>query len=148
MQSKVVSVRGWLSLGVFGYRSPVGVDLHRQRIQESFYIDRRRKGGSEHQQRRIQEKICITGESRQDQLIDEKGSRRRSSSAEDTGELLHRQTNEGDSEYQHQGNQEKICNSGALRQDQLIDEKGPRRRSSWAEDPGELLHRQTKEGRL
>ena len=41
LQSRVVSVWGWLSLCVFGYRSPVGVDLHRQRIKESFNIDRR-----------------------------------------------------------------------------------------------------------
>ena len=142
LQSMVVSVWGWLSLGVFEYRSPArvdckfgsetadegdserqqrrmqekictggekihhgritssttknqGVDLHRQRIQERFYIDRRRKGGSEHQQWRIQEKICIGGESRQDKLIDEKGSKRGSSSAEDPGELPHRQTEEG-----------------------------------------------------
>ena len=49
---------------------------------------------SEHQQRRIQEKICIGAQSRRDQLIDEKRSRSGSSSAEDPGELLHRQTEE------------------------------------------------------
>ena len=48
------------------------VDLHRQMIQESFFMDRRRKGGSENQPRKIQEKICIGGEPGQDHLIDEK----------------------------------------------------------------------------
>ena len=38
-----------------------GVDLHLQRIKESFFIDRRRKGASGDQQRRIHEKICIGG---------------------------------------------------------------------------------------
>ena len=57
------------------------VDLHRQRIHESLYMDRRRKGCSDRQQRRIEEKICIGGESRQEQLIDEEGLRSGSSSA-------------------------------------------------------------------
>ena len=72
------------------------MDLHRQRIQERFYIHRRRKGDSERQQLRLQEKTCIGGASRQDHLIDEKGSRSESSSTEDPGELLHRQTEEGE----------------------------------------------------
>ena len=72
-----------------------GVDLHLQRIKESFFfIDRRRKGVLGDQQRRIQEKICIGGVSRKDQLIDEKESRSGYSSVEDPGELLHRQTDE------------------------------------------------------
>ena len=91
LQSRVVFVWGWLSLGVFGYRSPVEVDLHRQRIQENFYIDRGSKGGSEHQHRRIQQKICIGGESRQDHLIDKKRIKSGSSSARDRGDLLHHQ---------------------------------------------------------
>ena len=57
------------------------MDLHRERIQESFSTDRRRKGGSGHQQWRIQENICIDGASRHDHLIDEK----------DQGVALHRQ---------------------------------------------------------
>ena len=39
----VVSVWDMLSLGVFGYRSPVRVDLREQRIKKSFYMDRRTK---------------------------------------------------------------------------------------------------------
>ena len=49
------------------------MDLHRQRIQENFYIDRRRKGDPEREQLRIQEKTCIGGSSRWAQLIDENG---------------------------------------------------------------------------
>ena len=145
-----------------------GVDLHRQRIQESFYIDRRtmetlnvnrggsrsrsasaesqgrltsrsgsssaedqeellhsqRKGDSGDQQRRIKEKICIGGESRQDELIDEKGSRIGSSSAEDPGEILHRQTEEGRSGTSTAEDPGETCIGGASRQDQLIDENG------------------------
>ena len=42
----------------------------------------------------------------------------------------------------------KICIGGALRRDQFIYEKGSRCGSSSAEDPVELLHRQTEEGRF
>ena len=101
---------------------------------------------SERQQRRIHEKICIGGESWQDQLLDKKGSRSGSSSAEDPGELLHQQT-EGGSEHQQRRNQKKICIGRETRQDHLIDEKESRSESSSAGDPGELLHRQTEEGR-
>ena len=55
----------------------------------------RKDQGEDFHRQRIQEKICIGGESRQDQLIDEEGSRSGSSSGEDPGELLHRQTGEG-----------------------------------------------------
>ena len=69
-----------------------GSERQQLRIQESFSIDRRRKEGSEHQPRRIQEKICIGEASQQAQLIDEKESKSGPSSAEDPGELLHRQS--------------------------------------------------------
>ena len=98
LQSRVVSVWSWLSLGVLDTevqsrrRSSLAADpgelLQRQTNE----------GYSEHQQRRIQKKICVGGESRQNQLIDDKGSRSGSSSAEDAGEFLHRQTDEEDSE--------------------------------------------------
>ena len=123
-----------------------GVDLHLQMIKESFIV-RRRKGASGDQQRRIQENICIGGDARQDQLIDEKGSMSGFSSAEDPGELLHRQTDEGDSEHQQRRSQEKICIGGEPSQAHLIDEKGSRSGPSSAEELGELLHRQTEEGR-
>ena len=114
---------------MFGYRSPVGVDLHRQRIQERFYTDRRRKGGSEHQQRRMQKKICIGGESRQDQFLDEKGSRRASTSTDG-------------------GREVRNINSGGSRRRCTSAESRGRISSSTRKDPGELLHRQTVEGRF
>ena len=46
------------------------------------------------------------------------------STAEDPGEDLHRQTGEGDSERQQLRIQEKTCIGGASRRDQLIDENG------------------------
>ena len=122
---------------MFAYRSPVGVDC-------KFGSEAANEGDSERQQ----EKTCIGGTSPNNQLIDEKGSRSGSSSAEDPGELLHRQTDEADSERQQLRIQEKTCIGGASRKDQPIDEKGSRSRSSSAGDPGELLHRQTEEGRF
>ena len=139
LQSRVVSVRGWLSRSVFAYRSPVGVDC-------KFGTEATDEGDAERQQLRIKEKTCIDEASPQVQLIDEKGSMGGSSSAEDPGELLHRQADEGDSGRQQLRIQEKTCIGGASRQDQLIDEKWSRSGSSSAEDPGELLHRQADEG--
>ena len=104
------------------------------------------KEGSEHQDRRVQEKICIGGEPRHDHLVDEKGSRTRFSLAEYPGELLQRQTDEGDSEHQQRRIQKKICVGGESGQDQLIDVKRSKSGSSSAEDPGELLHRHTEKG--
>ena len=137
LQSRVVSVWGWLSLCVFAYRNPVGVDC-------KFGSESANEGDSERQQLRIQEKTCIGGASPQHQLIDEEGSRSGSSSAEDPGELLHRQTDEGDSEHKQLRIQEKICIGGASQQDQLIDEKESRSRSSSARDRGDIIHHQRK----
>ena len=72
---------------------------------------------------------CIGGASLQDQLIDEKESRRRSSSAEDPGELLHRQTEEEGSEHQPRRIQE-------------IGGEPRRLTSSTKKDQGVDLHRQ------
>ena len=139
LQSRVVSVRGWLSLDVFAYRNPVAVACW-------FRSEASDEGGSERQQLRIQEKTCISGASPRDQFIDEDGSRSESALAEDPGELLHRQTDEGDSERHQLRIQVTTCIGGALRQDKLIDEKGSRSGSSSTGDAGELLHRKTDEG--
>ena len=78
-----------LRLGQSDSESPVGVDC-------KFGSEAADEGDSERQQLRIQKKICVGGASRQDQLVDEKGSRSGTLSAEDPGELLHRQTEEGE----------------------------------------------------
>ena len=132
LQSRVISVWGWLNLGMFGYRSPIGVDLHRQRIQESFYIDRRRKGGSEHPQRT---------------------SRRRSAPAESRGRIKFStrriqesfyidRRRKGGSEQQHRRIQEKICIGRESWQHHPVDQKGSRGGSSSLRDRGDLLHHQ------
>ena len=164
-------------------RSPVGVDC-------KFGSEAEGEGDSERQQRRIQEKICTGGESRQDHLIDEKGSRswsfnrqriqesfyidrrrevrhinsggsrRRYASAgshgrikswtrKDQGVDLHRQESfyidrrrKGGSEHRHRMIQEKICIGEEPRQDHLIGKKESRSGFALARDRGDLLRHQ------
>ena len=135
----------WLNIG-----SPVRVDF-------KFGSEAADEGGSDDQQRRIQEKTCIGREPWQDQLIDGGGSRKGPSSRRTaTGstqrrkrikertfiqriiDMINSSTEEDQAEDLHPEDQ---------RQDQLIDGRGSRSEPSLAGDPGEFLHRQTEEGR-
>ena len=142
VQSMVVPVLGGLrlSLSMLDAGSPVRVDC-------KFVSEAADEGHSERQQQRIPEKFCIGGQSRQVQLIDEKGSRSGSSSARDPGELLHRQTEKGSFGSSTAEDPEEDLHRPRVGQDHFIDEKGSRSGSLSAGDPGELLHRQTEEGR-